>query len=477
MPFTPALDRVLGQSTTVGAITGNDYMDDVALEVGGLWDRSCIKLDAIAGTADAITATVTPALTGALVDGMKFTFTPTAANTIAAVTLKIGSSAVTTIVDRDGNALTAGQLKSGRRHLIEYDSGLAKFRVLGDIEPAPAAATPLPSFRNILINGGCELFQRGAGDSASIAVAASTTAYTADRWYLTTGVSEACVVSAQAPLTDRSRKAARVQRNSGQTGTTALIFSYPLTTEECVRLRNTKCSLQAVFKAGANFSPTSGTLTYNVYFGTGTEGKRGAGFTGETNPITGSVNLTAGGAAQSISATSGAAVANNVTQGEVRFTWTPVGTAGAADSVDFDDIQLESGAAATAFEYLPFSVMLEDCRRHYAKTFIYGTAPAQNAGFIGAHMISAQVSGVALFSQWRFPVQMRATPSIVTYNPAGANANWREPNGPADHTVTVAYVENANTLSTNTECVFIEASTASTAGDGLYIHVSADAGL
>ena len=107
------------------------------------------------------------------------------------------------------------------------------------------------------------------------------------------------MVSAQAPLTDRSRKSGRVLRNSGQTGTAAMVFAYPLTQEECIRLRGQTISLQFVAQGGANWSPTSGTLTYNVYFGTGSEAKRGAGFTGETNPITGSAALTAGSRATS----------------------------------------------------------------------------------------------------------------------------------------------------------------------------------
>jgi hypothetical protein len=49
--------------------------------------------------------------------------------------------------------------------------------------------------RNILINGDCEVWQRGAGGSASIAVAASTTAYTCDMAYLTANANEASVVS------------------------------------------------------------------------------------------------------------------------------------------------------------------------------------------------------------------------------------------------------------------------------------------
>ena len=56
---------------------------------------------------------------------------------------------------------------------------------------APGA---LPSgFKNWLINGGMEVWQRSAGDSpSSIAITASTTAYLCDRFYLITGANQAC---------------------------------------------------------------------------------------------------------------------------------------------------------------------------------------------------------------------------------------------------------------------------------------------
>lgn len=478
-----AADR---QVPTTGA--GSTAWADHNVEFGKLYDISCMRLINIAGTADAITADPEVPLTGSLVDGMKFMLTPGSNNTIAGVTLKVPTSGGTAepVVDRDGNALAIGQLKAGRRHLLEWDATLTKYRVITNIEPTPVAAVPLPCFRNILANGGCELFQRGAGDSASIAQAASTTAYTADRWYYITGATQASVVSAQNGLANQSRHAARVQRNSGQTGATALIFAYPLTTEECIRLRGQKIALQFLARAGLNFSPTSGTLSYNVYFGTGTEGKRGAGFTGETNPITGSVNLTADGSTIStVAVNSGATtVATSVTQGEVKFSWTPAaGTAGANDYVEFDNVQLEASAASTAFEYLPFDVMLRELQRHYCKSFVYGTAPAQNAGllntlasFTPGGLDGASV-GIGLVYEWRFPMQMRTTPTIVTFNPSVANANWRQTTGgggggAADSTVTVS-----PDTSTGADGVAIAGAGLNNNQSRAYIHATADASL
>lgn len=429
-------DRLVPNSSTGGAVLGDPYMDAVQDEITGLWNFAEIPLTNVGGTADAITAQITPAFTGSITNGMKFGITPTAANTISGLTLRIDGPGGTPtgtaigVVDRDGNAIAAGNWKASRRHVVEYDSGLTKYRVIENIEPTPVAAVPLPSFRNILMNGGMEIWQRGAGDSAAISVPVSTTAYTADRWYLATGANQACTVNrSTGVLSNRSRSSGTVLRNSGQTGTSALVFAYPLTTEECARMRGATISLQFLIDAATNFSPTSGTFTYNVYFGTGVEGKRGAGFTGETNPISGSSNLTPNVIVQ-ITATSGSPVAANVTQGELRFTWTPVGTAGALDGLTFDDVQLEVSSAATAFEYLPFGYMLRECQQHYAKTFPYNTAPAQAAGVAGAaiagHLDDSGAGGSYFFGTWRYPIRMRVSPSVISYNPVAATSKFRK---------------------------------------------------
>src|SRR5207302_1314184 len=128
-------------------------------------------------------------------------------------------------------------------------------------------------------NGGLEVWQRGT----SVSVAASTTAYTADGWYLKTGANQACTVSRQTGLTGNSIYCARVQRNSGQTGTGVLTFGFPLDTDECIKAVSQKLVLQFTVAFGANWSPSSGTLTYNVYFGTATPTKQTNGYSGQTN--------------------------------------------------------------------------------------------------------------------------------------------------------------------------------------------------
>jgi hypothetical protein len=187
---------------------------------------------------------------------------------------------------------------------------------------------------------------------------------------LLTGANQASTVTQVAGLTNGSRFAAKVQRNSGQTGTTSEFFSFPLDTDELNKLKGNAVVLSFTVKAGANWSPTSGALFYFLASGTGgSPAKRGSvAYTGETLPINSSVNLTPGGAAVRVVSTISSAVATNINQAEMGFSWSPTGTAGADDSFTIDDVQVEvvpAGIAAVnpLFERSDFIWDLQRCQR------------------------------------------------------------------------------------------------------------------
>jgi hypothetical protein len=83
--------------------------------------------------------------------------------------------------------------------------------------------------------------------------------------------------------------------------------------------------------------------------------------------------------------------------------------------------------AATPFARNAAGIDLLNAQRYYAKTFPQGTAPAQSGGVAGAlctvpSVITAKSIGVF----WSFPAAMRVSPTITTFNPSAANANWRD---------------------------------------------------
>jgi hypothetical protein len=112
-----ALDRLI---PTSGTVTGQAFADAAQEELTGLWNNAIIPLTSVGGTADAITASCSPALTAGLVEGMKFELTPSSDNT-GAVTLAINGGSPIDVVDDKGDPLGAGRLVSGRRHLLMSD--------------------------------------------------------------------------------------------------------------------------------------------------------------------------------------------------------------------------------------------------------------------------------------------------------------------------------------------------------------------
>ena len=335
--------------------------------------------------------------------------------------------------------------------------------------------------RNIIgANGGMEVWQRG-GITGSIGVNASNTAYTADRWYLAAGANEAMSVNRVAGITTGSEFACKVARNSGQTGTTALTFGFPLDSDECSMIAGQIVALSFVAKAGANWSPTSGTLTATLNAGTGAPVKFSTGsYAGASTPINAvGSNLTTSATRYTMVSS---AVATTTAQAEVTFTWTPVGTAGADDSFTIDDIQLEILPSATSpiaqFERWPFERMLAACKRHYRKTFPYATAPAQAAGIPGAATIVEQAATAAGF-WWQFSggISLRATGAITSFNPSGASANAQNITQASSLAVSL---DAAGMNSSEGIMIYVSASGATitaAAKDIVILHLQADAGI
>ncbi len=97
----------------------------------------------------------------------------------------------------------------------------------------------------------------------------------------------------------------------------------------------------------------------------------------------------------------------------------------AANNFHVSRVQLELGSVATDFERRLFVEELAMCQRYYHKTFPQGTTPAQSASTLGA--IVYRVSSAGAISQplhVTFPVQMRASPTIIFYNTSESSAKW-----------------------------------------------------
>lgn len=372
------------------------------------------------GAVNAYVATlVPPPANQAALLGVDIAFKATTPNT-GASTLNVNAQGAQAIVRPGGAPVQAGDI-AGTVCVIWDGTNYV-------LQSGSIANTLGP--KNRLINGGSEIWQRGT----TVAVAASSNGYGPDRFTLTTGANEAFTVAQVAGLTTPSQWAAKVQRNAAQTGTTALIFEQPFELNNIFPLRGQIVTVSFTAKAGANWSPASGTLSFIVATGTGAAARRGSTpYTGEATPISSSANLTTTPTRYSATST---AIAATTTQLTLYFTWTPVGTAGADDSFTIDDVQLEIGGVATAFELADFEVETAKCQRYFGKSFLQTTAPAQSAGVgtgeVNWNASTAGTSSLNSSPRILFPVTMRTSPSITLFNPAAANAQVRDESASAD---------------------------------------------
>lgn len=107
-------------------------------------------------------------------------------------------------------------------------------------------------------------------------------------------------------------------------------------------------------------------------------------------------------------------------------------------------VQLEVGSIASPFESRRFDDELQRCRRYYWKSFQYAVAPAQNVDNTNGQWLSTQINtgagAVVCKGYHRFSPPMRATPTVITYNPNAANANFRNSGDTVDFAITAITV-------------------------------------
>jgi hypothetical protein len=112
-------------------------------------------------------------------------------------------------------------------------------------------------------------------------------------------------------------------------------------------------------------------------------------------------------------------------------------------------VQIMPGSQAQPFQLRTEAEELALCQRYYCKSFAVGTAPAQNVGATtGEQNFPATTVGALQTNSNStvFPVRMRAAPTVVTFNPAAANAQIRDIGAAGDFTGTGAYNLSARSM-------------------------------
>ena len=230
------------------------------------------------------------------------------------------------------------------------------------ISSALGSSALLPAglgFRNVVINGGFDIWQRGTA-ATTIAITSSS-AFLADRWQGTRSVSGSKQSQISAGL-DGFRYGMRIQRDSGNTSTTAIYLSQSFEGDVAIKLANKPVVLSFYARAGSNYSATSSFLTVGLGCGTGSEANIiYSSFTGYTLPVNSNITLTTSWQRFTFIVN----IPSGTTQAGLYFAMTPTGTAGAADYFDITGVQLEQNYQPTPFEQRPIGVELGLCQRYY----------------------------------------------------------------------------------------------------------------
>jgi hypothetical protein len=108
------------------------------------------------------------------------------------------------------------------------------------------------------------------------------------------------------------------------------------------------------------------------------------------------------------------------------------------DFANLDKVQVEEGTVPTPFEHRPIGTELALCQRYYQKSFALTQTPAQNDSNNHFNFSLAADGASNGTTSYIFPVEMRAAPTIITFNPYAANNNFRKPNSLTDYSVSVS---------------------------------------
>lgn len=367
--------------------------------------------------------------------------------------------------------------------MLRVNSGLTGYelrtptQVRGDISAAVSGANgditsltvitalntgAFAGFRNAIINGNFNIWQRGTSFSSP-----ASSSYTADRWWVNYDGTGAFTVAKEgnAARIDNAN-AEGYQFKWNQTGAIGGGCTFRQIRQKIEKVSTfAGKTVNLSFKMWAATGSGNFSVTYSQNFGTG-----GAPSTAVTGTILGSTALTNTGYTQhtvsvAIPSIVGKTLGtNNDDSFEVVFQLPITGTY----DIRLMDVQLEQGAVKTEFEQRPFVVELAMCQRYYEKSFNQSIAPAQNTGsLLGAPTGTGQVLNQRFGCYVPFKVTKFTAPTITTYSPNAASANWQT-NGTTP-TVAVATIGDNG--------FYVAGTTAVSAGNDYAIHWQAVAEL
>jgi hypothetical protein len=301
---------------------------------------------------------------------------------------------------------------------------MARSRNTADTQTASGGpVSPSIAGKNAIINGGMDIWQRGT----TFALALNVPTYTADRWYnarSATGQTVSRQATGDTTNLPNIQYCARVQRDNANTSTAEVRLAQAFETVNSIPLAGQVVTLSFYARRGANYSAASNLIGSQIIIGTGTDQNAlTSGYTGQSTLSSATPTLTTTWQRFTQTAT----IPATATEITTLFTYTPIGTAGAADYFEVTGVQLELGSVATPFSRAGGTIQGEllACMRYYY-LLVRGNGnyiPFSN----GYQFSSTQVTGIT-----PFPVAMRTAPTLdmsggtdyYLFSRNGANDFW-----------------------------------------------------
>jgi hypothetical protein len=202
------------------------------------------------------------------------------------------------------------------------------------------------------------MWQRGTSFTAA--------GYSADRWYYISGSNNATVSRQTTSDTTNLpfiQYCARVQRNSGSSGTGDITFTQSMETINSIPFVGKTITLSFYARAGADYSGGATGFTSQIRSGTGTDQNLAAGYTGSNSFISNAQALTTTWTRYSYTGT----VPTTATELGIYTGYTPSGTAGANDYYEITGVQIDVGSVALPFRTYAATIQgeLAACQRYY----------------------------------------------------------------------------------------------------------------
>ena len=256
--------------------------------------------------------------------------------------------------------------------------------------------------KNFLFNGAMEVSQRFVVNTTTALTNART--YYVDRWAVHQNTTASGWVKNANYLSEpmggtNFLNCLNLSRAAASASTNGIYAAQVLETIDSARLRGKTVTISFWAKGSADFISSGAQALVNLVTSTGVDQSMStfsSGWAGVAIPVNQNFSITNVWARYSFTATLG----STITQVGVQLGYTPVGTAGAAETISITGVQLEIGSQATEYEYRSYGQELALCQRY---CFAFTGAMGRSLG-----------TGALYNGNIRLPVTMRITPSLAT---------------------------------------------------------------